>query len=779
MGFGSSSNLFTNAASKEGDPDPDPDGEWFGGNVNVKPYSVGKVGVMNNTAVDGDGVGFEPYIGLEFDSPDDAREFYNKYAMHVGFRTRIGQLYRSRTDGSVASRRYVCQREGFQLNSRTGCPAFIRVQKHGDSGKWVIDQMEKNHNHEFLGGGDESCSPILQGRISVSVKPSSVLSPRPKKPKVKLLKEIDGGGINAKRFRSGSYEGEPYSGLVFNSADEAYHFYHAYAEKAGFRVRIGQLFRSKNDGSITSRRFVCSKEGFQHPSRLGCGAFMRIKRQDFGTWIVDRLEKNHNHETGLEPVTPKRSMDEVVDEFVSPAPATTLHCGQATIKRENEIGSEWYSLLLDYFQTRQAQDTGFFYSLEVDSNGSCKSIFWADGRSRFSCSQFGDAIILDTSYRKKKKTRSVVPFAMFLGVNHHRQPVILGCALIADESSKETFTWLFNTWLNAMFGRSPRSIIADQDPAIQQAVAQVFPSTRHRFSLWQLEAREQEKLRSMSDEFRYGYDECISQSQTPAEFTTMWTALVNCHGLGDNVWLQEMYEKRESWVPLYLRGSFFAGISLTSSFSLSTSITESEVDEFISRYEQVVEHQRKEEMKEDFKCSNLQAVLKTKDPVEDQCRQLYTLAVFKIFQEEMLQCYNYFAIKTFEERTVSRFSLQRCGDESEKHTIRLDRLNLDIDCSCRMFEFEGVLCRHALRVFNLLGIRELPSRYILHRWTKNAEYGTPRDVESLSEKEELKALMTWSLREAASSYVEASSGSLDQYRASYEVMHEAGRKKLP
>ncbi|CAI0466508.1 unnamed protein product [Linum tenue] len=665
MGFGSSSNLFTNAASKG--VDPDPDGEGFGGNVNVKPYSVGKVGVMNNSAVDGDGVGFEPYIGLEFDSPDDAREFYNKYATHVGFRTRIGQLYRSRTDGSVASRRYVCQREGFQLNSRNGCPAFIRVQKHGDSGKWVIDQMEKNHNHEFLGGGDESRSPILQGRISVSMKPSSVVSPRPKKPKVKLLKEIDSGGINAKRFRSGSYEGEPYSGLVFNSADEAYHFYQAYADKAGFRVRIGQLFRSKNDGSITSRRFVCSKEGFQHPSRLGCGAFMRIKRQDFGTWIVDRLEKNHNHETGLEPVTPKRSMDEVVDEFVSPAPATTLHY----------------------------------------------------------------------------------------------------------ESSKETFTWLFHTWLNAMFGRSPRSIIADQDPAIQQAVAQVFPSTRHRFSLWQLEAREQENLRSMSDEFRYGYDECISQSQTPAEFTTMWTALVNCHGLGDNVWLQEMYEKRESWVPLYLRASFFAGISLTSSFSLSTSITESEVDEFISRYEQVVKHQRKEEMKEDFKCSNLQAVLKTKEPVEDQCRQLYTLAVFKIFQEEMLQCYNYFAIKTFEERTVSRFSLQRCGDESEKHTIRLDRLNLDIDCSCRMFEFEGVLCRHALRVFNLLGIRELPSRYILHRWTKNAEYGTPRDVESLSEKEELKALMTWSLREAASSYVEASSGSLDQYRASYEVMHEA------
>ncbi|CAL1411588.1 unnamed protein product [Linum trigynum] len=209
--------------------------------------------------------------------------------------------------------------------------------------------------------------------------------------------------------------------------------------------------------------------------------------------------------------------------------------------------------------------------------------------------------------------------------------------------------------------------------------------------------------------------------------------------------------------------SFFAGIRLTSSFSLSNSITESEVDEFISRYEQVVEQQRKE----DFRCCNLQAVLTTKEPVEDQCRQLYTLAVFKIFQEEMLQCYNYFAIKTFEERTVSRFSLQRCGDKNEKYTVRLDRLNLDIYCSCKMFEFEGVLCRHALRVFNLMGIRELPSRYILHRWTKNAGYDTPRDVNSLSSKGELKELMTCCPKEAASSYMEAGTGCLDKYRVVY------------
>ena len=65
-------------------------------------------------------------------------------------------------------------------------------------------------------------------------------------------------------------------------------------------VCIGQLFQSKNDDSITSWRFVLSKEGFQHLSRVGCGAFTRIKWLDNGRWIVDRYQLEHNHELGMQ-----------------------------------------------------------------------------------------------------------------------------------------------------------------------------------------------------------------------------------------------------------------------------------------------------------------------------------------------------------------------------------------------------------------------------------------------------------------------------------------------
>lgn len=765
--------------------DTDPKSGEFCNAMIVKAYPVGILHARDHENGEGEG-GLEPSVGLEFDSADEAREYYTAYAMRVGFRIRIGQLYRSRSDGSVSSRRYVCSKEGFQLSSRTGCPAFIRVQQQ-DSGKWVLDRIQKDHNHK-LGCIEENSEPVLQQRTPVVTKSSLIVAP--KRPKVKLLQQVNSGRscpsgiVNFKRFKwsegGGKSVAQPSSGLEFDTANEAYEFYKLYAENTGFGVRIGQLFRSKNDGSITSRRFVCSKEGFQHPSRVGCGAFMRIKRQDSGNWIVDRFQKEHNHDLQAH-VAGQKKFSTASKNSVDKDRGGLDMMGSAEINneellrsnRENKIGSNWYSLLFDYFQTRQAEDTGFFYSVEVDC-GNCLSVFWADGRCRYSCSQFGDAIVLDTSYRKGNY---VVPFATFIGVNHHKQPVLLGCALIADES-KGSFTWLFRTWLRAMSGSHPKLIIADQDLSIQQAVAEVFPGTHHRFSTWQFKAKERENLRSLPDEFRYVYEKCIYQSQSAAEFDTAWSALISKYGLQEHVWLKDIYEKRKSWVPLFLRGMFSAGIPVNETFEsfFGTLVNgQTPLREFISRYEQGLEKRREEERKEDFNSFTAQGFLQTKEPVEEQCRRLYTLTIFKIIQNELVQSHYYLGVKTYEEGIISRYLVRKCGNDSESHVVTFSAANNNVSCSCQMFEFEGLLCRHVFKVFNLLNIRELPSRYILHRWTRNAEYGIVADVGSSVSSHELKALMVWSLRETARNFVDCGATSLEKYKLAYEIMREGGK----
>ncbi|KAK7829894.1 protein far1-related sequence 7 [Quercus suber] len=162
----------------------------------------------------------------------------------------------------------------------------------------------------------ENPTPVMQSKPPVVKKSLADVTQRSK---VKLLEDVEdrrpcpSGVINVKRVKRDGDDGQskvqPFLGLVFNSANEAYQLYHSYGANKGFRVRIGQLFRSRHDGSISSRRFVCSKEGFQHPSRVGCGAYMRIKRQESGTWVVDRLREDHNHGLGTQMETHKGSLN--------------------------------------------------------------------------------------------------------------------------------------------------------------------------------------------------------------------------------------------------------------------------------------------------------------------------------------------------------------------------------------------------------------------------------------------------------------------------------------
>ncbi|KAL0417960.1 UNVERIFIED_CONTAM: protein FAR1-RELATED SEQUENCE 5 [Sesamum radiatum] len=60
----------------------------------------------------------EPYVGMEFESEEAAMAYYDAYAKRVGFIIRIGNCHRSSHDGSVISRRFLCNKEGFRVNKK-------------------------------------------------------------------------------------------------------------------------------------------------------------------------------------------------------------------------------------------------------------------------------------------------------------------------------------------------------------------------------------------------------------------------------------------------------------------------------------------------------------------------------------------------------------------------------------------------------------------------------------------------------------------------------------
>jgi hypothetical protein len=119
----------------------------------------------------------------------------------------------------------------------------------------------------------------------------------------------------------------------------------------------------------------------------------------------------------------------------------------------------------------QAIDSGFYYAIDFDDGSRLKIMFWVDTRSRTSYESFGDVVIFNTTYLTNKYN---MPFAPFVGVNHHGQSTFFGAELISSEDT-ENFVWLFQNWLNYMNGRASIAIITYQNCAMKNAIARVFP----------------------------------------------------------------------------------------------------------------------------------------------------------------------------------------------------------------------------------------------------------------------------------------------------------------
>ncbi|KAL2929819.1 Protein FAR1-RELATED SEQUENCE 5 [Bienertia sinuspersici] len=43
----------------------------------------------------------------------------------------------------------------------------------------------------------------------------------------------------------------------------------------------------------------------------------------------------------------------------------------------------------------------------------------------------------------------------------------------------------------------------------------------------------------------------------------------------------------------------------------------------------------------------------------------------------------------------------------------------DFFCSCKLFEFRGILCRHIIKIIEFEDVNVIPERYILSRWKKD------------------------------------------------------------
>ncbi|CAA3022245.1 FAR1-RELATED SEQUENCE 2-like isoform X1 [Olea europaea subsp. europaea] len=520
---------------------------------------------------------------------------------------------------------------------------------------------------------------------------------------------------------------KPRNGMEFETKEAAYSFYRDYAQSVGFGITIKSSRRSKKSGKFIDIKIACSRFGSKQLGSMtvnprscpktDCKANMHIKRRADGKWHVYSFAEGHNHD-----ICPDDVYYAIRGRNKQNYNSVCRREGMRLVLDEDDL-----QLLLDYLMLKQAKTPNFYYAIDFDKETRMKNVFWVDPQGIHDYVYFDDVVFFDTYYIKNKYK---IPFVPILGVNHHFQYLLLGCALIGDETPS-TFVWLMRTWVRAMSGRSPKVVITDYEKSMREATEEVFPDASHRFCLWHVYAEIHPNIGnkvSCFENFTREFDKCIYKSLSDEAFEKRWQKMVDKFELGDDEWIRSLYEDRGKWVPTYMRDIFLGGLcTIERSQSVSSFFDkyihkETTFKDFIVKFKEFLHERYEEEAKAEFENRNIEPTLKSHSPLERQMSAVYTHAIFQKFQAEVLGIDSCNTERECEDAGSVTFQVD---DLQKQHNfIALWNKGEDvICCSCRSFEYIGFLCRHAMSVLQISGVSFIKSDYILKRWTRNAKIG--------------------------------------------------------
>ncbi|XP_075663145.1 protein FAR-RED IMPAIRED RESPONSE 1-like [Castanea sativa] len=312
-----------------------------------------------------------------------------------------------------------------------------------------------------------------------------------------------------------------------------------------------------------------------------------------------------------------------------------------------------------YFSHQLKENPSYYIATQLDCEEFITNIFWANARMIIDYSHFGDVITFDTTYSTNRDAR---PLGVFLGLNHHRETVVFGGALLYDETI-ESFVWLFETFLEAMSEKKPITIFTDQDIAIKNA-------EKHLGHLLKNESQ-------VNDDFLA----CIYEYDGEDEFPTAWNEMLDKYDVHENKWLIDLFKLKEKW---------------------------------------------DKELEAEYDSKHKFPRLKLKSsPMLNQVATVYTPTLFDLFQIEVEEV---MALSILE-RNVSQTHSYVVGffNQYGNYEVMWNPLDETLSCSCRKFESFGILCRHGLKVLDVLDIKLIPNRYIMKRGRRDAKDGSRKN----------------------------------------------------
>ncbi|XVF54394.1 hypothetical protein PTKIN_Ptkin05aG0177400 [Pterospermum kingtungense] len=148
------------------------------------------------------------------------------------------------------------------------------------------------------------------------------------------------------------------------------------------------------------------------------------------------------------------------------------------------------------------------------------------------------------------------------------------------------------------------------------------------------------------------------------------------------------------------------------------------VSDFVYRYKEALNARYVKEKEKDVKTMNSKAILKTCYNIEAVAARIYTRKSFLKFQEELFCSQKLRIAKVGENEVGKIYRVMPCGKDAPTYDVVFTKSNNKAICSCHMFEFIRILCRHIFALFMKKSlVKELDPQYVLERWTMKAKKG--------------------------------------------------------
>ncbi|CAN6296618.1 unnamed protein product [Urochloa humidicola] len=471
-------------------------------------------------------------------------------------------------------------------------------------------------------------------------------------------------------------------------------------------------------------------------------------------WQVTQFAPEHNHELILKP-SPKKFLRshkgipqeekqfiillhdcnlstgrimQLINEFYGSAQVVPYEGKDVSNFRSTIRRTEKYldmQATIDYFMEIEAEDPEFFFKVKLDEKDRVEAIFWVDGAARHAyIESYHDCVCFDATYMTNMYD---MPFAPFIGINAHGQTFQLGCGFLRDEKTP-SYKWLFETFLLAMKGKALLNIITDQDGAMRNAIARVFPNANHRNCRWHIMDKFSSTIGPIlkeDEELEEDFKECVNHTVTPEEFEAKWAAMLSKHGLEGNGAFQRLYAIRSSFVPAYYMHCFFPFLQSTQRSEGFNALLKKYVNpnmsilHFVRQYQKIQDKCLVAEEGQEFKTEERERRRWSKYPIERHAAAVYTKNLFHIFSKEFEK------IAEYDVKPEGQFQYQLVPNNTKVYGYgKREYLVTAIEeegsyfCECSKFDRDGILCCHVLQILTRLGVKTIPHRYILKRGLK-------------------------------------------------------------